>query len=306
MIDPEARAQRLLRAYPRIWRQRYGDEFAALLTDDIAERPRCWRRDLNVVRSGLTARIAAAGLGSGPVRDSSATAATVLAAMFVFVAGAMSIWTQLVSGSIGTGPDSPAVTLGLVTLSGCGLAVVALAVAAAGSLVKATVRSIRAGHGRRHARSIFTTIAGATTFGAGAALMSAHAHGSALPARWTWAATESISTYWIHPGRLLALPAPEIAWMVASPLALIACWRGLVSLAATTGVTNTWHRLARRTANGVLVPALIAATTWVLGSQHSPQASLRAGSLDLALIAAMTAAVLTISAATRRHERSVA
>ncbi|MDQ1699293.1 MAG: hypothetical protein QOG34_1156, partial [Frankiaceae bacterium] len=272
MIDPEARAQRLLRSYPRIWRQRYGEEFAALLTDDIAERPRCWRRDLDVVRSGLTARIAAAGLGSGPVRDSSATAATVLAAVFVFLAGAMSIWTQLVSGSLSTRADSTAVTLGLVTLSLCGLAAAALAIAAAGSVVKATARSIRAGHGRRLAGPIFTTIAGATTLGAGAYLVSAHAQVSAGPARWTWAATESISTYWIHPDRLLALPVSELAWMVASPLAVLACWRGLVGLAATTGVTNTWHRLARRTANGVLVPALIAATTWVLGSQHDANA----------------------------------
>jgi hypothetical protein len=56
--DAERRARRLLRWYPKAWRQRYGDEFTELLTADIGERPRSRRRTLDVVRRGLAARIA--------------------------------------------------------------------------------------------------------------------------------------------------------------------------------------------------------------------------------------------------------
>ena len=292
MTGPDARAQTLLRAYPRSWRERYGDEFAALLADDIAERPRCLRRDVDVLRCALTARFTA-GAGVG------------LTAVIVFAAAATSIWTQLVNGTLDNRADSSAVTLGLVTLSLCGAAVAAVALAGAGALLAAVVRTIRAGAGRRLLRPLAMTAAGAATFIVGALHVSSHAapaatHSGVLAgaARWTWAATESISTYWIHPYRLLALPLPEVAWMLASPIAAIVCWRGVIGLAARTELS--WPaRYPRRLAMAVLVPALVAAATWVIGSQHDPHASLRAGTLDLALIAAMTVAVLTIEQRSR-------
>jgi hypothetical protein len=71
----ERRARRLLRWYPKAWRDRYGEEFTQLLVDDIRERPRSWHRTLDVARSGLAAqvterqlphsRLAAAGLMLG-------------------------------------------------------------------------------------------------------------------------------------------------------------------------------------------------------------------------------------------------
>ena len=39
--EPSARADRLIRWYPRAWRQRYGEEFGELVIADISERPRC-------------------------------------------------------------------------------------------------------------------------------------------------------------------------------------------------------------------------------------------------------------------------
>lgn len=288
MTRPEA----LLRVYPKRWRDRYGEEFAALLADDIAERPRCLRRDLDVVRSGLTARLT--------------TDATTLAALLVFLAGATSIWTQLVSGTQNAKPDTTAVTLGLVTLSLCGLAVATIAVVGTVTLATAVLRTARDGGGRKLLRPAATTLAGAVTLGLGAQQISSHAQTAAPAARWTWAVTESISTYWIHPDRLLALPTSELAWMLASPLAAVACWRGLAGLATHTGLTAAWQRIARRLIAVVLTPALVTAATWVVGSQHDPNASLRAGTLDLALIVAMTAAVVAIDAATRRRSNSLA
>ena len=53
---------RLVRCYPREWRARYGEEFTQLLLDDISERPdRSWRT-ADVLRSGVLARLAFAGL----------------------------------------------------------------------------------------------------------------------------------------------------------------------------------------------------------------------------------------------------
>jgi hypothetical protein len=56
--EAERRARRLLRWYPKAWRDRYGEEFAQLLIDDIRERPRSWHRTLDVARSGLAAQVA--------------------------------------------------------------------------------------------------------------------------------------------------------------------------------------------------------------------------------------------------------
>ena len=60
------RAERLLRWYPRPWRDRYGAEFTELLIADIDERPRSPRRSLDVVRGGIRARLADAGLAGFP------------------------------------------------------------------------------------------------------------------------------------------------------------------------------------------------------------------------------------------------
>jgi hypothetical protein len=59
-------AERLLRWYPRPWRDRYGAEFTELLISDISERPQSLRRSLDVARGGVRARLADAGLAGFP------------------------------------------------------------------------------------------------------------------------------------------------------------------------------------------------------------------------------------------------
>jgi hypothetical protein len=61
------RAERLLRWYPRPWRDRYGAEFTELLVSEISERPRSLRRSLDVACGGVRARLADAGLAGFPV-----------------------------------------------------------------------------------------------------------------------------------------------------------------------------------------------------------------------------------------------
>jgi len=53
---PDGRLTGLLRWYPRGWRERYGDEFLALVEDALDGRGPGWRLRLGVARSGLRER----------------------------------------------------------------------------------------------------------------------------------------------------------------------------------------------------------------------------------------------------------
>jgi hypothetical protein len=57
MTSADRRIRRLLRWYPRVWRENREAEFAALLEDSISERPFWPRRELNVAIEGSLLRI---------------------------------------------------------------------------------------------------------------------------------------------------------------------------------------------------------------------------------------------------------
>lgn len=60
MMSPNSstrRAQRLLRWYPAVWKERYGEEFVDHMEQEITETPRSLRRTLNVIGKGLSARM---------------------------------------------------------------------------------------------------------------------------------------------------------------------------------------------------------------------------------------------------------
>jgi hypothetical protein len=94
----EDRAARLLRWYPKAWRSRYGEEFTELLIADLDERPRSRSRTADVIRGGIVARLADAGL-SGYAPEAAAQVRASLAslvccaAVFLGFGGAM--WSQL-------------------------------------------------------------------------------------------------------------------------------------------------------------------------------------------------------------------
>jgi hypothetical protein len=236
MTDAAARAERLLRWYPAVWRARYGEEFTWLLEDDLRERPSCLRRDADVVRAGLSARLGAMGVGAAPVVDERAAVLTRIALLSVFVAAALSIWTQLANAAISATATAP-VLGALVTLSAVGL--VALATAGV-ALRRFAVAFRRTGLWQRRAALLpVATIAVASgVLMVGAAAVARHwpgrtvHHSSGLAAvvRVTWAATDSISTYWPHPGRLATLSAAELTWMVVSPVAVVAIVLGIARL----------------------------------------------------------------------------
>ena len=134
---PAERAARLLRWYPRAWRDRYGEEFTELLISDIGERPRSAGRGFDVARGGLVARLTAAGLAGRPLpapgagavspqvryRQVSASLGSLGGVLAAFLTVAAALWSELVIyrqalsppagplAGIATGVHSPAPAL---------------------------------------------------------------------------------------------------------------------------------------------------------------------------------------------------
>ena len=76
---------RLLRWYPRAWRERYGEELLALIQDTLDEGRPTWRLRLGVIRGGLRERVhqaVRAGTAAAK-RMSSGWLTTVVAAMIL-------------------------------------------------------------------------------------------------------------------------------------------------------------------------------------------------------------------------------
>jgi hypothetical protein len=261
--DAARRAGRLLRCYPRAWRDRYGEEFAELLISDIAERPRSASRVLDVARAGIAARLADVGLSGVPVTGQDGQPARALAslsaclAVFVIVGAAM--WSQLTVGWQWSAPASTATTAGMVAMSAAVLLFAALALIAALPVGYVVTARLMTGRNRRDllvpslvfGLCLAALFIGGRHFGNGWPGTGGHpwaglrAGGQEWIGRglvpgglaaFSWAATLSVSTYWLHPAALAAFPAPEVAWMVASPLLLGAAIWAAAALVRRAGL----------------------------------------------------------------------
>jgi hypothetical protein len=101
------RAKRSLRWYPTTWRRRFGDEFVALMEDDLAEQPRSPARTFNVMRAGLSARLADLGVVGrtvDPTRQTQVGFATTFLIGLWFIAAASGIWAISMLGWNGGDP----------------------------------------------------------------------------------------------------------------------------------------------------------------------------------------------------------
>ena len=262
------RAARLVRWYPRQWRDRYGEEFTELLVSDIAERPDSLARTLDVARAGLLARLAGAGLtgcapaggpgGAGELaaaraRHAAASLGTLGAATAVFLVVGAAQWSQLVIGWVWAArlrqqqPDSAPQLLAAdrnATLgaSAAILALLALAVLAALPVLATVAARLAApgspGQRGRVARPAVTLVVALTALVIGARSVENDWIGtgglhSPVPgglAAFIWAVTLFVSAYWVHPGMLAAFPDAERAWMALSPLVLAIAVASAVTL----------------------------------------------------------------------------
>jgi hypothetical protein len=164
--DPDdQRLGRLLRWYPRAWRERYGGEFLALVEDTLDGRRPGWRLRLGVVWSGLRERGHQARPAGGRVLPGLARGFAADSGSAFIVAGYL---LAILPNELGASP-ARAAGLGLDVLTAL-IALAGLALLAGGlAALPALVRLIRAS-GRPRVRAEAGWAAAATaTAGAGLA-----------------------------------------------------------------------------------------------------------------------------------------
>ena len=260
--DVTRRAERLLRWYPKSWRARYGDEFAALLISDLSERPRSWPRTADVVRSAMVARLTGAGLTRHrlePTEQVRASLACLGCTVAVFVAFGAALWAQLTVGWQWAAPAAVGTAAAMVVMSSVMFVFAALGLLAAVPVAASVLVHI----GRRQTRGLVRPtalflgaaallIVGSRHFGNGWPGTGGHhwVHQGLVPggvAAFLWASSLSISSYWAHPGALLGFPAPEVAWMVVSPLALVGMVVGATKILRRVELLSAGPALRRTT-----------------------------------------------------------
>ena len=324
-----ASARRLVRWYPRSWRDRYAEEFVALLEDELAEQPVSVRRTANVAWSGLVARATAGGL-AGPVLDvdgqSRRSLAWLAGSLAAFLTFGLAMWSQLVVGWQWTSPRTAGTTHGTVVMS---IAVLVLAALAAVALVPllaaAAMRLVHAGR-RPLLVPVAVTVASAVVLVVGARRFEngwpgtgGHhwAHQGLVPggvAAFVWAATLAVTSYWAHPGALRAFPPSEVVWMLASPLAMLGLAVGAVGTLRRLELPARVARFELRCGQAATVAMggfLVGAVLWLTDEQRRPRSIpanlFHVGAIDVVGAVVMGLALCgALRAATRGLARTTA
>jgi hypothetical protein len=315
------RAARLLRWYPRSWRARYADEFAELLIADIEERPRSWARAADVARCGVAARLHAAGLAGPPLEPAEQVRSSLAAlgcALGAFLAFGLAIWSQLTIGWQWSRPDAPGTVVAMVLMSAAALLLFALAVLGAVPVAWCALRAARRREWRAVRPALLAAL-GAAALGLGGRSFGARwpgTHGHPWAAQglvppgigaFAWALTRSVTAYWAHPGALRSFSAAEIAWMAVSPLAMLCLVAGVAGtvrrLHLPPPVLRYEARLATMAAAG-MVAFLLGACCWVVVGGPGPRGLFRTGTVDVAGLAVMTAALAVGWQASERARRA--
>ncbi len=303
---PERRAERLVRWYPKTWRARYGDEFCELLTAELAEQPRSWRRTANVVWSGVFARFTNGGLTGHPLSPPDqvrAGLATLGGALAVFLVFATAMWSQLTIGWQWAEPTALATSEAMVTMSAILLLFLVLAVLAFAPLAWSVRR--RRGRGSDLGRpalllgaGLALLVGGARHFGNGWPGTGGHhwTHQGLIPggvAAFWWATTLSISAYWAPPGALLSFPAAELGWMVVSPLAIVGTAVGVTKIVRRLDMSARLLRYEARIGEVAAAAAaafLLGSSCWIVDGGPGPRNLFHAGAIDVVGLAVMSAA----------------
>jgi hypothetical protein len=310
------RADRLLRAYPRDWRSRYGDEFRELLLAEISERPRSWRRTGDVVRGGLVARLANLGLsgctlGAADQIRASLAALGCCAAVFAVFGAAM--WSQLTVGWQWSKPNTTATTLATVVTSVAMFSLLGLAVLAAAPVVWHVVRrASRPGERLLAPAALFVLGAvilffGGRHFGDGWPGTGGHPWGlrGLVPggvAAFSWASTLSVTSYWAHPAALDRFPTTELVWMVLSPIAIASLVTGVAKTVRRVELSPAVLRFETRLASAALVVMaafLTGCFLWVIDGGPGPRDLFNVGAIDVSGLVVMGGALAVATRAAR-------
>jgi hypothetical protein len=312
---------RLLRWYPRAWRDRYGEEFAELLVADMEERPRSAVRTLDVARAGLAARTATAGLagsslpGSSPAdrgRHVRASLGTLWAALALCLALGAAMWSQLaIAWRWAPVTQSSLVTRGSPLIPGMSATLMTTASAAVLAFLALVVLAvIPVGHAV--ARNFCPRLAvPALVLAAAVGVLAVGGHhfiyqwpgtggrggqGSLFPfipsgfLAFVWSLTYWFSSIWGHWSFLSGLSAQDLAWMAASPLALAAAVAAAVTLVRRAELPPrllAYETRIAAAACAIMGVFLVGCGTWIYagrppGLAGPGQADAYAGLIDVA------------------------
>jgi hypothetical protein len=306
-----------LRWYPREWRARYGEEFAELLVAEIEERPRSFRRSVDLARNGLTARLAAAGLGGHPLETDGAgrrSLAVLATALSIFLVVAVALWAQLTIGWQWAAPTTGATSLAMVVMSLGILAVGALCVLAAAPVGWLAARAVVTRW--RHLLGPIGLVLG----GLAVLAVGTHHFANGWPgtrghpwadqgivpggvAAYAWASTLFVTSYWLHPAALARFPGREVAWMLVSPVAVGAVVTGATRIVRRVDLSPRVARYER--CLGLLAAVtttvfLTGAALWVVDGGPGPRNLFHIGSIDVVELIALALMVLAAARAAGR------
>jgi hypothetical protein len=313
----QVRATRLLRWYPKDWRSRYGEEFVELLLADMEERPRCFRRALDVTLNGLLARASAAGLRGRPLDDAVGQRRSLAAAggaLSIFVLFALAIWSQLTIGWQWSDPDTVATSWAMVVMSASVVLTAGLCLASVVPIVWALVTQVDRQCAARFVRPLPLVVGGLAVlvvgthhFANGWPGTGGHpwAHQGLVPggvAAFTWAATLSITSYWAHPVALSGFPSGEVLWMAVSPVAYASVLVGAAKLVGRLDLSPRLLGYERRLAaliTGAMATFFTGAALWIFDGGPGPRNLFHIGAIDIVDLVAMAAAMGTTGLAVR-------
>jgi hypothetical protein len=316
------RAARLLRWYPPEWRARYGEEFTELLMADMEECPRSTRRVVDVARGGLTARLAAGGLGGPPLQadeQGRRSLAALVGALSIFSVLALALWAQLTIGWQWAPPDTVATSVAMVVMSAGVIVLGVIALGAAAPVVWLALRALA----RRGQRSHLLGPLGLVVAGLVVLAVGTHHFANGWPGTrghpWSdqglvpggvaaaaWASTLFVTTYWLHPASLLRFPGGEVAWMAVSPLAVTAMVVGAARVVRRLELSPRVLRYEKRLsvlAAVVMALYLTGAGLWIADGGPGPRNLFHIGSIDVVELAAMALLVVVAGRAAERVGR---
>jgi hypothetical protein len=314
----ERHARRLLHCYPRAWRERFGEEFLALLESDITERPHSLSRFADVVRCGLTERLVTAGLSGERIsaeRRLRVSVGVVGLALAAFLTAGVAIWSQVTIGWQWAQPRGSATIAAMWMMSAALLALVPLAVLAAAPVLRALARALAGGRARELVLPLTVALWGGVVLllgsrhfgmqwpGTGGHFWSARGLVPAAVAKLLWAGTSWVSTYWLHPSSLVDFPTIQIAWMALSPMALAALLGGSAIVIPRLELSVRalrFEAVLALLATAVTIVFLAGAACWVLAGGDAPFDLFGVGVIDYLGLAVMGLALVVAARASRR------
>ena len=273
--------------------------------------------------------VAAQGAAS---RARAASLASLSACLAVFVVVGAAMWSQLTVGWQWSAPASTATVAGMVAMSAAMTAFAAVALLAI--VPVAWVVATRLARGVPDRGVLVPSVVflgclavlfiGGRHFGNGWPGTGGHPWAGGLVrldghewvgrglvpggfAAFSWAATLSVSTYWLHPAALAGFPAAEIAWMAASPLALVgAIWAAATAVRRACLPPRVLAFQARLAAVAILAMFMFFAGCGCWVASGGGQGLYRAGTIDAAGVCVLALALAVAGQAARRSRRVMA